>query len=276
MKHLFSIFGVAAGLSLASLANASVTYTFATSNEQVAQGSTYCSTYSTSCGSVPTVGVYGEQTNGSNGTFVTPANAGYPSYQSTESGLFTVTDSPNNHGTGIAPYDPSQGTGGSFESQDGIVDNVPGSSNNGNILLLKLSDISAGSTLNLLLQAGVTGDSFTVYTYEDSGAAPTSLSQMTKYDSTPINVDEGGTSQPSGNATKGQPDQVLGLSIAGLNSSTTGWIAIQADCHYLLLDTLTITPTAAPEPRFYGLLLAGLLGIAGMAYQKRRAAQMNA
>ena len=36
MKHLFSIFGLAAGLSLTSLANASVTYTFATSNQQVA------------------------------------------------------------------------------------------------------------------------------------------------------------------------------------------------------------------------------------------------
>ena len=77
MKHL-SIFGLAAGLSLASLANASVTYTFATSNEQVAQGSTYCSTYSTSCGSsTPTVGVYAEQTSGGNGTFVTPMTTGW-------------------------------------------------------------------------------------------------------------------------------------------------------------------------------------------------------
>jgi hypothetical protein len=270
MKHLLHIFGLAAGLSLASLANASVTYTFATTNEQVANGATYCSTYSTSCGSSTQVGVYADQTNGSNGTFVTPANAGYPSYQSTESGLFTVTDTPNDRGTGIAPYDPSEGTGGSFSSQDGITDNVPGSSNNGNILLLKLSDFSAGSTLSLLLQAGVTGDSFTVYTYEDSnGAAPTSLSQMTKYDSNPINVDESGNSQPS-------TAQVTGLTIAGLGSTTTGWIAIQADCHYLLLDQLTVNSPAVPEPRFYGLLLAGMLGLAGMVYQKRRAAQTNA
>jgi hypothetical protein len=269
MKHLFSIFGLAAGLSLASLANASVTYTFATSNQQVSQGATYCATFSVSCGSNPTVGVYAEQTNGNNGTFVTPV-------WNTESGLFTVTDNPNFNGTGIAPYDPSEGTGGNFQSQDGIVDNVPGSSNNGNILLLKLSDISAGSTLSLLLQAGVTGDSFTIYTFEDSGAAPASLNQMTKYDSKPINVDEDGTSLPNGNAAQGQPDQVTGLTIAGLTSSTTGWIAIQADCHYLLLDTLTITPAAAPEPRFYGLLLAGLLGLAGMVYQRRRAAHVNA
>src|ERR1700678_1419923 len=185
MKHLFSIFGVAAGLSLSSLANASVNYTFATSNQQVLQGATYCPTYSASCGSAPTVGVYAEQTNGSNGTFVTPVT-------NSESGLFTVTDSPNAFGTGIAPYNPSEGTGGSFSSQDGITDNIPGSSNNGNILLLKVSDISAGSTLSLLLQAGVEGDSFTIYTFEDSGAAPTSLSEMTKYDANPINVDEVG------------------------------------------------------------------------------------
>jgi hypothetical protein len=274
MKHLFSIFGIAAGLSLASLANASVTYTFATGNQQVSQGSTYCPTYSTSCGSsIPTVGVYAEQTSGSNGTFATPANVGFPSYASTESGLFTVTDSPNNFGTGIAPYDPSQGSGSNFSNQDGIVDNVPGSSNNGNILLLKLSDISAGSTLSLLLDAGVSGDSFTIYT--STGAMPTSLSGMTKYDSNPINVDEAGSIKSDGSSQPTTP-QVTGLTIAGLSSSTTGWIAIQADCHYLLLDTLSITPAAAPEPRFYGLMLAGLLGMAGMAYQKRRAAQANA
>jgi hypothetical protein len=268
MKHLFSIFGVAAGLSLASLANASVTYTFATSNQQVAQGSTYCPTYSGSCGSAPTVGVYAEQTNGSSGTFVTPVT-------NSESGLFTVIDTPNAYGTGIAPYNPSEGTGGSFSSQQGITDSIPGSSGNGNILLLKLSDISAGSTLSLLLQAGVEGDSFTIYTFEDSGAAPTSLSEMTKYDATPINVDEVGGDKSNGSSQPTNP-QVTGLTIAGLTSSTTGWIAIQADCHYLVLDTLSITPSAAPEPRFYGLLLAGLLGIAGTVYQKRRAAQVNA
>jgi hypothetical protein len=268
MKHLFSILGAAAGLSLASLANASVTYTFATSDKQVSQGATYCPTFSVSCGSGPKVGVYAEQTSGNNGTFVNPVG-------NSESGLFTVTDNPNSFGTGIAPYNPNEGTSGSFSSQDGITDNIPGSSSNGNILLLKLSDISAGSTLSLLLQAGVTGDSFTVYTFEDSGATPTSLSQMTKYDANPINVDEAGGDKSNGSSQPSNP-QVTGLTIAGLTSSTTGWIAIQADCHYLLLDTLTITPAATPEPRFYGLLLAGLLGLAGMVYQRRRTAQVNA
>jgi|HubBroStandDraft_6_1064221.scaffolds.fasta_scaffold213548_2 hypothetical protein len=273
MKSMLSIIGVAAGLSLASIANATVTYTFATTNEQVASGATYCSTYSSpsSCSSKQTVTVYGDQTN-SSGTFVTPANAPYyDGGQSTESGLFTVTDSPNNFGTGIAPYNPNEGTSsGTFSSQDGLTDSVYGASSNNNILLLKLSDFAAGSTLSLLLQAGVTGDSFTVFTYDDSGAAPTSLGQMTKYDTSPINVDESGNNKPTN-------PQVTGLTIAGLSPSNTGWIAIEADCHYLLLDQLAVaagTP-GVPEPRFYGILLTGLLGLAGIAYQKRRSAQAN-
>ncbi len=271
MKHLFSILslsilGLSGGLLLTPLANASVTYTFSTSNQQVAQGSTYCSTYSTSCGSTTqTIGVYAEQTN-SAGTFVTPAMTGG---QSTESGLFTVTDSPHYYGNGIAPYDPAEGVGSSYSTQSGITDNVSGAGSNGNLLLLKLSNVAAGSTLSLLLQAGVSGDTFTVYTA--TGAMPTSLNGMTKYDSTPIHLDEPGSIQPDGSSQPTTP-QVSGLTIAGLNASTTGWIAIQADCEYMLLDTLTVTPAATPEPRFYGLLLAGLLGLAGIGYRKRSAA----
>jgi hypothetical protein len=278
MKHLY-ILGLAAGLSLASLAHASVTYTFATSNQQVAQGSTYCPTYSTSCSSsTPTVGVYAEQTSGVNGTFVTPVNVvsgpiWNQTITSTESGLFTVTDSPNNYGTGIAPFNPTEGAG-TFSGQNGITDTASGANGNDNILLLKLSNFSAGSTLSLLLQAGVSGDSFTVYT--STGAMPTSLSGMSKYDANPINVDEPGSIKSNGSSQPTTP-QLSGLAIAGLNSSTTGWIAIQADCHYMLLDTLSVIPgTATPEPRFYGLLLATFLGLAGTVYQKRRVARTNA
>ncbi len=275
MKYFWSYFALAAGLSLASLANASVTYTFATSDQQVAQGSTYCPTYSTSCGAnTQTVSVYAEQTSGANGNFVTPATTGF--YQtSTESGLFTVIDSPYNYGTGIAPYNPSQGTsGGTFSGQSGITDSVSGASANGNILLLKLSDFAAGSTLSLLLQAGVSGDSFTVYT--STGAMPTSLAGMTKYDANPISVDEPGSIKANGSSQPTTP-QLSGLTIAGLNAGTTGWIAIQADCHYLLLDQLSVIPGApTPEPRFYGMMLAVLLGLAGVRYQKRRGAQASA
>jgi hypothetical protein len=276
MKQFF-IMGIVAGLALASLAQASVTnYTFATSDKLVSQGATYCPTYSTpaACNNLPTVGVYAEQTSGANGTFVTPVETGsWWDQQSTENGLFTVTDSPNNFGTGIAPYNPSEGTsGGTFSSQDGITDDASGAGHNDNILLLQLSDIPANSTLSLLLQAGVEGDSFTVYT--STGAMPTSLSGMTggmTNDGT-FDVDEKGGDQKNGSSQPSTP-QVTGLTITGLNASTTGWIAIQADCHYLLLDTLTInSPTAAtPEPRFYGILLTGLLALAGAFYQRRRA-----
>ena len=159
--------------------------------------------------------------------------------------------------------------GGNFQSQDGIADNVPGSSNNGNILLLKLSDISAGSTLSLLLQAGVTGDSFTIYTFEDSGAAPTSL---TKYVQT-INVDENVLTiaarapSPSDGADNRRSHHYQAQAPGG-----SPFRPIATTC----CSIPDVTPAAAPEPRFYGLLLAGLLGLAGMVYQKRRAAQANA
>lgn len=210
----FSIIGIAAGLAIASLAQASVTYTFATGDELVSQGSTYCPTYSTTCSNVPTVGVYSEQTSGANGTFVTPVETGPSRDQtSTESGLFTVTDSPNDYGTGIAPYNPEDGSGGSFSSQQGITDSATGAGSNDNILLLKLSDIPANSTLSLLLQAGVEGDSFTVYT--STGSLPTSLSGMT--DDGTFDVDEKGGDQSNGSSQPTTP-QVTGLTIAGLSS----------------------------------------------------------
>ena len=187
MKCVFSIIGLAAGLSLASLANATVTnYTFATSNTQLADGATYCNTFSVSCGAAQTVTVYAKQSQDSNGNFVTPATITSGSWwnqttTSTENGLFTVVDPIHggtfNNGEGIAPYDPTQG-GSPFSSQDGIVDNIPGTSTNDNLLLLKLTNFSANSTLSLLLQAGVGGDSFNVYT--SLGAAPTGLGGMTE------------------------------------------------------------------------------------------------
>lgn len=46
------------------------------------------------------------------------------------------------------------------------------------------------------------------------------------------------------------------------------FIAIEATSHNVLLNSLTAA--AVPEPRFYGLLLAGLMGLAGIVYRKRR------
>jgi hypothetical protein len=49
---------------------------------------------------------------------------------------------------------------------------------------------------------------------------------------------------------------------------TNSFIAIEATSHNVLINSLTATAT--PEPRFYGLLLAGLLGVAGTIYRKRQ------
>jgi len=262
MKFALSILGLAAGLSLASVANATVTYTFASGNSIISQSSvsTGGATYSQSAG---TITVYDVQTT-TGGTF--------ESQNSSESGLFTVTAGAN--GNGIAPYDPNEYSGfgsatstSNLEEQTGIAN----FSNFDNVLLLKLTGFAANSTLSLLLQAGPTDDSFTVYTGTGS-SEPGSLGSLTKVDASPISV--GGGAAALGGTEPTSP-QVTGLTIAGLNSSTTGWIAIQADCQYLLLDTVTVGTTATPEPRFYGILLAAFLGLAGIAY-KRRAAQVNA
>jgi hypothetical protein len=59
-----------------------------------------------------------------------------------------------------------------------------------------------------------------------------------------------------------------------LNNSGNLWVAIQADCHYLLLDQIGVSQptTSTPEPRFYGFLMAGLLCLA-VIMRRRFAAQ---
>ncbi len=47
------------------------------------------------------------------------------------------------------------------------------------------------------------------------------------------------------------------------------YIAIKATSANVLLNTLATVP-AVPEPRFYGLLLAGMLAIGGVVYRRRR------
>jgi len=142
-----------------------------------------------------------------------------------------------------------------------------------NFLLLDLSNIAQGSTVSLLLQAGVSGDTFDVYAGGTS--TPTSFGGMTKLDSSPINVTEGGTSQPNGIST-GQGYQ---FSFTKTTAGTSNeWIAISADCHYLLLTEMKVTTSTStvPEPRFYGLLMAGMIGLAGIYARKRRAVEDQA
>jgi hypothetical protein len=263
MKCTLSIIGLAASLSLASVANATVTtWSFGGNPTQVANGSTYCPTYSTSCSpSSPTITVFGEQITNSTGNLLSTPDA-------TESGLFQVNNTVNHEGIGIAPYNPVEGTSGGMSSQDGLTDSVATNNHGGtdstisNILEIELgSNIAQGTSLSFLLQAGAgaSSDQVSVW-YADASTAQNVNSTSMHFDTTTalgaISTD-GTTSQFT--ITK--------------NTSGTEFIAIVADCHYLLLDTVTGTTPSVPEPRFYGLLLAGFLGLAGMAYQKRRAAQ---
>jgi len=220
-----------------------------------------------------TMNVYADQATGS-GTFATGATTNPTYSSSTENGMFEVSDSPNNRGVGIAPYNPAEGSSNSYSNQDGLTDAVPNKpTGTNNFLLLDLSNVAYGSTVSLLLQAGVSGDTFDVYT--SSGAnAPTSFNGMSKIDSS-VPVTEGGTNTPNG-ISAGQPYQV---SFTKLTAGTSNeWIAISADCHYLLLSEIKISTniSSVPEPRFYGVLMAGMLGLAGIYARKRRADAANA
>ena len=62
------------------------------------------------------------------------------------------------------------------------------------------------------------------------------------------------------------------LLFTGGSTHNDQYIAIEASSHNVLINTLTTGagPSTVPEPRFYGLLLAGLLGLAGTVYRRRR------
>jgi len=224
---------------------------------QVNNGTTF---NGTSGGSIV---AYADQANAS-GTFVTPYKY---NNTATESGMFEVSDKYNNRGVGIAPYNPIEGTSnGTYSTQDGLTDTVyRAPTGYDNFLLLNLNNIAVGSTISILLQAGVSGDTFDVYS--GGASTPTSFSGMTKLNNAAIAVDEGGTSQPNG-VSAGQGYQfTFTKTTAG---TTNQWIAISADCHYLLLTEIKVSTSTVPEPRFYGLLLAGMLGIAGVYARKRQ------
>jgi len=254
MKSILSICGLGAGLLLASVANATVTtWSFGGNPAQVNNGSTYCPTYSVSCAGQPTITVFGEQVNSSQN--ITSSNNG-----TTIDQLFQVNNSVNQEGIGIAPYDPAQGTSGSFANQLGISDYT----GYDNILEVELgSNIAKGTSLAFLLQAGIgaSSDYVTFYTEDTATGTPVSPSGMSNvHTTTPGQISTLGTT----------PQYTLVKDTSGIE-----FVAIEADCHYILLDTVTGT-SPVPEPRFYGILLAGLLGLAGMVYQRRRAAQTNA
>ena len=166
------------GLALASTAHATVvtqTWLFGGAPGTVSNGTAFCPTGTANCSApgAQTITVYADQAN-SSGIIESPYKYNNTTY--TESGLFQVNDSVNNHGVGIAPYNPTEGTSGAFSAQDGLTDTVhdaPTGTNN--FILLNLSsNIAAGTTISFLLQAGVSGDTFDVYT-QSGTTTPTKL-----------------------------------------------------------------------------------------------------
>jgi hypothetical protein len=187
------------------------------------------------------------------------------------SGLFEVGQGQGgNIASGIGPYYTNEG-GADYTTQLGIQE----SGNTDGVLYLEVSNasgVASGSTLSFLMQEGLTQDTFSVYTETlAAGSAPPNISSMTEVPGD-SNVAVGGAGATSGRATT--PQFSIVTSTPG---TSVEFIAIQADCEYLLLNKITTTgPSSVPEPRFYGLLLASLLGLAGMVYQKRRTTRSNA
>jgi hypothetical protein len=251
IKIVLSIIGLAASLSLASVANATVTTTYFAATTEILTGTS--ATYSVDGA---TVTVYDAQLGtwgGGNGNISYPSNS-----NNTESGLYTLYDS--GHGgfgepSGIAPYASDEGN--NLYRQEGIADHF----GYDNIIVLQLSGFSGDNALSLLLEASMSGDKVNIYT--GTGALPTTLNGLT-----PVDV---GVSIPTGGAT------TIGA-LAGLTASGDGWIAIQADCTNLLLNGLQTSwgGHVIPEPRFYGVLLAGLFGLAAIAYKRRSKVRANA
>lgn len=277
MKTIKCVLALAGLLSLATAASATTYYQCSTGATAT---NTWCfvpgsdgtisdgTSYSLSSGGVNhntvsgTVSVYSEQVKNSNNSF-------YSFSDSTINGMFAVNDNSNVEGEGIAPYNPQEG-GSPFPSQDGITDTAGGNSSYSNIILIELgSNIAQGTTLNFLLQAGIGAGSDVVSDYyQDGGSVNVGMNQGIS----PSGMTLNGTTTAGEISTLGTTDQ----SQLKLTKNTSGveWVAIEADCHYLLLSSITGTaPTGVPEPRFYGLLLASLLGLAGVVYQRRRAAQ---
>lgn len=190
-------------------------------------------------------------------------------------GLFEVGKGQNgNLASGIGPFVASQG-GSPYTGQQGIQDVDPTRYNSNlydTMLYIEVNQatIPSGTTLSFVMQEGDVVDNFNVYTSMPgtSTTVPNLTSMTEKYSDVSVGAMNGGVSLNS-------PQFSIVTSTTAANPIE--FIAIEADCTYLLLNQITAKgPSGVPEPRFYGLMLAGFLGLAGMLYQKRRAAQANA
>jgi hypothetical protein len=118
--------------------------------------------------------------------------------------------------------------------------------NNLGYLLLNVSQIAVGTIVTVDVSSIQSGEMYDVYQGSSSITGPLNLV------STP--------SMPSNSAT-----------YSFTRTGTTQYVAFTAPTGDVLINSLTFAST--PEPRFYGILLMGLLGLAGIISRKRRMAQ---
>jgi len=266
---------VAAGAVFATVANATVlTWNFASDPKYVTQGTAYNAT-----GGPGTINVYAEQVNGSGVLQTIPdasecGNTGTV-VNGTTFGLGTCLFSTNtsvysSFESGIGPFDPTNNnandvnnggaTFNSFADQLGITPT--------NVIELWLnSNIPNGTTLSFLLQGptiepGTPSTDTQIRVWTGNASTPENLGGaggLTEITGSPFGA---GVISPQGTTT-----------LFSINkTSTNEVVALEADCEYILLTQITGSTPPVPEPRFYGILMAALLVLAGVWFRNRRVA----
>lgn len=276
-RKLFLIMSLAA-TSLWSIASAStVTYTFSGGGAGMTETTPY--TPSPTSGSGQPITIYGEIVNDQSNYAGMTDDGGAGKFTGTL-GLFTVDNGVGgNTATGIAPYN----SGTSFTNQNGITES--------DVLLIDLRGVTAGSTISFVMETGVNATQDTginVYTGVQQSVTPTGIGtggaggegtnplsneSQTAFD---VNGNCGMATVCAGTKTDNF-STITGLSV-GTGAGQFDWIAIQADCHYLLLDQIVINaPSGVPEPSFYGLIALAMVGVViGARKMRARAAAEKA
>jgi len=262
-RRVLTLVGVLA-TSLWSVANAtSVTYSFSGSTNSNSSGGTTESgnaggmvftTSPQSFGS-PAITIYGETApNGLTGG----ADDGGPSTFGGTTGLFEVNNNGTNTATGIGPYFSNQASGrsGSLDltGENGITET--------DVLLVNLSGVTAGSTVSFVMATGVNAADNTGINVWDGVQSVTPTGMGAGQGANPLAneaITGGNVNGPGG----GSATQTFNISgTVGTGAGQYDWIAIQADCHYLLLQSLTVySPTGVPEPSFYGFFALAMVGL---------------
>jgi hypothetical protein len=260
----FLCMGAALALSFAASAHASsVVFTFNTLSPSAGDNSAAVATYMDGllgCANCVTVtGAATDQTYNGDGHVVGPGNGSTSLTLGTTDGA-TVSNSNSILNAGYDTFlsNTANKNGTNQISQQIIMTFAPGWALNGNISFdYEIFPDASGTTLNppdLTFNAWNGGSLLQTKTF--LGVVP---------GTGPI----GSTHSPvSANETS---PQLIGTYSTGPLTNVTELDFIDWPAT-IGIDNLAVT---TPEPRFYGILLAGLLGLAGIAYHRGRAAQSN-